>query len=542
MDFLDVRIEESEGLILAHSLPLADRILKKGRRISPDDIAALRAAQVRTVAAVRLGPDDVGEDEAAAILAERLMGPNIVRSAAFTGRVNLFSAVHGLAIYDRDRLDKMNLVDEAITVATVPPFEMLEPRQVVATVKVIPLAVDRRLVEACAAFAGAGTPLLSVQPFQPRQVGLILTELPRINPQLLERTALAMRERVESLGSAVVAEARCAHNEGAVERTIAKLVAQGCDFLLISGATATVDRRDVVPRGIERAGGQVEHFGMPVDPGNLLLLAYLGPVPIVDMPGCARTPKLNGLDWVLRRLLAGQRVSARDIMLTGAGGLLKDLPMRATRRDAQPPRERSPRQARFAAVIPATIAPNLYLDGAAALQPVSGRPMLRWVVEAALASRAEPVVMVAAGARAALDRALDGLAVRIVETEDPGLLPSLAAVRKILPPDIDGVLICPDGMTAITARHFERMMDAFDPDEGRGVCLPVYRTQRGHPQLWALPLFDQLARLPANDPDALRRLMTEHVDTIYEVVFDDPAVVEMMETPCGLDEIAAAAD
>jgi molybdenum cofactor cytidylyltransferase len=113
-----------------------------------------------------------------------------------------------------------------------------------------------------------------------------------------------------------------------VAEAVRKAVAAGCTLVMVSGASATVDRRDVVPDGITRAGGRIIHFGMPVDPGNLLLLAQLDEVTVIDLPGCARSPNYNGLDLVLARLAAGLAVTAEDIMDMGVGGLLKEIPTR----------------------------------------------------------------------------------------------------------------------------------------------------------------------------------------------------------------------
>jgi molybdenum cofactor cytidylyltransferase len=108
-------------------------------------------------------------------------------------------------------------------------------------------------------------------------------------------------------------------------------------LLLVSGIAATVDRRDVVPAAVVVAGGTVRHAGMPVDPGNLLVLAELrsadGLLPVVGIPTCARSPKLNGFDFVLRRLAAGEDVAAADIMAMGVGGLLTEIESRPMPRD-----------------------------------------------------------------------------------------------------------------------------------------------------------------------------------------------------------------
>src|SRR6202043_2447208 len=102
----------------------------------------------------------------------------------------------------------------------------------------------------------------------------------------------------------------------------------GIDILLIHGASAILDRRDVIPAAVIAAGGRVDHFGMPVDPGNLLLLGHVGTIPVLGLPGCARSPKVNGFDWVLERLVAGVPVGPREIMSMGAGGLLAEIPSR----------------------------------------------------------------------------------------------------------------------------------------------------------------------------------------------------------------------
>ena len=82
----------------------------------------------------------------------------------------------------------------------------------------------------------------------------------------------------------------------------------------------------MIPAAIVACGGEIDHFGMPVDPGNLMLMGRIGAVPVLGLPGCARSPKVNGFDWVLRRLLAGLPVDAADIMRMGVGGLLAEIP------------------------------------------------------------------------------------------------------------------------------------------------------------------------------------------------------------------------
>lgn len=303
MIFDEFRLDQAIGLILAHSLRLPDGAFKKGRQLSAEDVRRLQEAGLSTVIGARLEAGDVPEDEAADRVAAAIVGDNVIRSAAFTGRSNLFAATRGLVVIDRQRVDALNRIDEAVTVATVAPGDIVVPRQMVATIKIIPFAVPAAALERCLAFAAGAEGPIAVRPFQPHRVGLILTTLPGTKESVIEGTTAATRMRIEGLGGSLVVELRCPHRTAALAEAVAKAMAADCTLLLISGASANVDRRDVVPAAVVAAGGSVVHFGMPVDPGNLMLLARIGSVPVVGLPGCARSVKPNGLDWVLRRLM-----------------------------------------------------------------------------------------------------------------------------------------------------------------------------------------------------------------------------------------------
>jgi molybdenum cofactor cytidylyltransferase len=164
MRFADLPLAEAEGAILAHSVRAGDLAYKKGRRLSSEDLAALDAAGVRSVMAARLDPEDVHEDEAARVVAAAAAGAYLRVDKPFTGRVNLFAEQAGLVRLDAARIDRLNKVDEAITIATLPAFAPVEPKQMVATVKIIPFGVARPLVEQCAAVAAEGGPLVEIAP------------------------------------------------------------------------------------------------------------------------------------------------------------------------------------------------------------------------------------------------------------------------------------------------------------------------------------------------------------------------------------------
>jgi molybdenum cofactor cytidylyltransferase len=322
--FGSVPVAEAAGLISAHTVRREDITVRKGAVIGPEAAAGLARAGLSEIVAASLEPGDVGEDAAAAELAARLRGPNLRAEAPFTGRSNLFAATAGVLTLDPPRIDAVNAVDEAVTVATLPRFKPVIEGEMVATVKIIPYAVPGHvLARACTA---AQEGLLAVAPYRRRRVGVVSTRLPSLKEATIDKTLRVLSERLAPAGAAIVAETRVPHAHGAVAAALAEVIdAAEADLVVVFGASAIADRRDVVPAGIEAAGGRVAHLGMPVDPGNLLLVGARGDVPVIGAPGCARSPKENGFDWILHRLLADLAVTRADIVALGVGGLLMEI-------------------------------------------------------------------------------------------------------------------------------------------------------------------------------------------------------------------------
>src|SRR5215212_3069800 len=227
MRFDEIPLSEAAGAILAHSLKLGSAVLKKGRLLSPTDVELIADAGIDHVVAARLDPGDLREDHAADRVAAALAGENIAAAAAFTGRANLFAEARGLLVFDRDRLDRLNLVDESVTLGTLPPFAIVEPRQMVATVKIIPFAVPEQAVARAAAFAAEGGPLLRVAAFAPRRTALIQTRLPGLKESILDKTRAVTETRLGALGSALGSEERCDHSAASLAPVIAAAVRDG---------------------------------------------------------------------------------------------------------------------------------------------------------------------------------------------------------------------------------------------------------------------------------------------------------------------------
>jgi molybdenum cofactor cytidylyltransferase len=526
MHFDRFALEDALGAVLAHGIKAGEVVLRKGRRLSSEDIEHLSRAGLRFVVAARFEPDDVPENDAAARLAALAAGEAVETAPAFTGRANLHAAARGLLLVDVDRIDQLNSVDEAVTLATLPVNSVVEPGQMVATVKIIPFAIHSGLLGRCATLLGTRPPV-RIAAFRPWRARLIQTELPSLAAKVLDKTVRVTRDRLADVAGELVGETRCRHDPEAVAVAVREADAAGCDMLLIAGASAITDRADVLPAGIVAAGGRIEHFGMPVDPGNLLLLAHLRGRPVLGLPGCCRSPKLNGLDWVLQRLAAGIEVSGRDIMRMGVGGLLAEIPSRPQPRASDV--QAGP--AKAAALILAAGQSSRMGGPNKLLLPVGGKPMVRHVVEAALASQAAPVVVVLGHQQHEVRQALRGLKVRFAVNPDYalGLSTSLRTGLDALPLEVAGAVVCLGDMPRVSAGLIDRLVAAFDPVEGRGIVVPTWRGKRGNPVLWARTFFAEMQTV-AGDVGA-RHLIGLHAGAVVEVEAESDAALIDIDTP-----------
>ena len=329
MKFGRIRLDQAQGAILAHSHGPSG--LRKGRVLTAEDIVALAAAGVTEITAAQLDPGDLDENTAAARLTAALVptpeSQALSLTPAFTGRVNLNATGPGVVRLDSAAIHALNRVDPGITLATLPDLARVTKGTLVGTVKIISYAVAGAALEQAANLAHAA---IRVQPVTLRDAGLLLTTVPGQDPKLNAKAARVIAARMDALGMTLTTCEEVAHDEAAIAAALPRLPG---DMALILTGSATSDLHDTAPQGLRLAGGSVCRFGMPVDPGNLLFLGDLHGRPVIGLPGCARSPALNGADWVLERLACGLTVSADDIAAMGVGGLLKEIPQRPQRRE-----------------------------------------------------------------------------------------------------------------------------------------------------------------------------------------------------------------
>jgi len=335
--FEPVPLSEAEGKILGHNIAGENgkRLLRKGRQLTAADLENLRALGRQSVYVAQLEDTDVDENTAARRVAQAICGAGLTMPGAASGRANLLSSEMGILRVDAERLIQIN-ENNGFTLATLMNHTPVRARQIVGTVKIIPYAVPEPTVSEVEAIANSDSPIVRVDALRARDVGLILSGSLSVH-QKLSHDFVPLKERIENLGSAVTRTDFVALDDEVDEEALATMltrqIAAGIKMILLAGETAIMDEQDIIPRAIERAGGHVESVGAPVDPGNLLMLAYIGDVPVVGAPGCARSKKVNIVDWILPRLLVGDRLTRRDIVGLGHGGLLENVAERGMPRE-----------------------------------------------------------------------------------------------------------------------------------------------------------------------------------------------------------------
>jgi molybdenum cofactor cytidylyltransferase len=540
MKFGPVPVSDAEGALLVHGQTLGGQKYRKGRILTAEDISRLAADGVETVTVAIFEDGDVGENDAARRLADAMSGDGVRAGVAGTGRVNLFAMHDGIADIDPATIDKINAVDEGITASTLHPWDRVETGQVVATVKIIPFAVaEANLVRAeQSAFASNGG-RVGVRAYAPRRIALVQTRLPGLPERLIAKAEDVVRTRVEALGSELMYSCTIAHTSDGISDVIGTARDVGADIILVVGASATTDRRDVVPAGIEMAGGHILHFGMPVDPGNLTVLAELDGATILALPGSARSSRPGGNDILLERILAGIPVDGAHIMRMGVGGLLKEIPSRPLPRMKAAPRDRRAESGapRFAAVILAAGQSRRMGAENKLLIPVDGKPMIRHAIDAATQAGASPVIVVT-GHEA--ERVAEAAGEDVVLIHNPdyatGLSSSLKAGLGAVPDERDGALVALGDMPRVGTAHLKKLIAAFDPDEDHIICVPTWNGKRGNPVLWDRQFFEDMAGL-GGDVGA-KHLIGDNADVVCEVPMDDDGVLLDVDSPEALNALA----
>ena len=548
MKFGETDIEHCLGAVLAHSQKLGTRRIAKGTILDTELIDAFRAQGVGALVCAIPEAGDLDENIAAREIALQLAAgaatPSIEMSAAATGRVNFKAREAGILRYGRQALLAFNLVHEGVGLSLCAHNQLLQPGQMAATLKIIPYFLHGDIVQTLLKQLQSG-PIFTFHPIVPKKVHLIQTRGAALPEKVYEATEAVTRNRLHHLGCRLNDASVRAHRKDALMGEIQSARKSGAELVLICGGSAIADRQDVVPIAIEELGGQIDQLGLAVDPGNMLMVANWQGMPIIGMPGCARSPKLNGFDWVLHLLLAGIELSRYELADLAAGGLLGEIaarPMPRSHAVKEPSIPALPQK--IACILLAAGQSRRMGDANKLLMEIGSKPIIRHAAEALIAAGVGDIYVVTGHQAEVVRDCLAGLEIRFIDNPDyaTGQASSVACSVAYLPDQVSDVLIAlgdmplmqADLITALCQQHLQKSASGLPQ-----ITLPTYAplpasdtVKRGNPVMWSRAFFSELTALQGDEGG--RQILADYPAHIQHLHWPDARPFADVDTATAL--------
>ncbi len=519
MQFEERSVEASFGWSLAHSVACGSRRLAKGTILSEEIIDDLLQSGVTSVQVFRLDEHDYDEDTAAKVAAKLICGDNLAVTLEGRGRANLISNVDGIFI-PHQAIDDLNTLDDAFSAASLRPFSVVHTGQLVATIKLVPYGVAKSVLQDTDSLEKC-----RVAEFMPFEAALISS-----GNDMTEKTRTVLEKRINSVKGNIVSSYQVLHTVTDVTNMLHSSAKTNADLILMLGASAISDIRDTLPAALLSAGGSIEKLGMPADPGNLLMLGALGTKMVIGLPGCARSPSLNGFDWVLQRYAAKLKLDKDIIASMGTGGLLKEpVGRRVPRTDnAFSKGSDSPG---FAAIVLAAGRSTRAESAHKLLSLIGDTPVISATLSAIESAGAMNTVVVTGDAREKIEACTKGLAVDVVHNKDfkSGMGSSIAEGISAIRPESDYVFICLADMPFVQPATLKALMATAKTQNSSAIIVPTFNGKRGHPVLWDSKFIPELSRLSGDVGG--RNVMYHHREKIIEVPVQDPGILIDLDTP-----------
>jgi len=517
MQFKTLRVAEAVGWTLAHSIAVGANRIAKNSTITADIIEQLQEANIEAIQAYSLETSDIDENSAAKAIGGHIQGACIEVAAATHGRCNLHASSAGL-LFVEDKIDDLNTATPSVGIATLHKYTPVQQGQLVATVKIIPFGIEKNQLEAVLKIDAS----LKVKTYRQFTVALLSTGAP-----ITAKTVRVTKNRIESVRGSLEIMETCPHDVDSVTDKIREVAANRPDLLIVSGPSAISDYRDILPSALKKAGGDVLHLGMPVDPGNLLMLGKLNDMTVIGMPGCAKSPSLNGFDWVLERYAARLPLDAGTLQKMGIGGLLKETVGR--------PEPRAPVTAHAptttAAVVLAAGKSSRSGDTHKLLAMLDGKPVIEQSVIALKKAGLDEIHLVTGARAAEIETALNSQHIHFTHNADykSGMGTSLAAGISSLPDSCEQCLISLGDMPFVQTATIQTLQNAAVQISEADIFVPLFKGKRGNPVLWRKNQFEKLKQIKGDQGG--RSVMRSQENLVCEVPVDDPGVLIDLDTP-----------
>ena len=522
--------QNSIGAVLAQTYNLPGKIISKGTFVTNEIVAYFKTGKIKTILCAVPDEGDIHEDEAAEAISSAIDKNHIYADKASTGRVNFKSQSLCLVRYDRDLIKEVNLVDESIAFSIVEHNQLLAEGDLIATLKIIPFFMQKKYVDRVIKILAKDN-LFKIHSLKKKEVTLIQTCFEWQKKSIFTATSNVTKARLEALGCSLNKEKLINHDYDTLRTVIRSSVKSGPEILLISGASAITDRSDYIPKAILSEGGKIIQYGLAVDPGNLLLIGQVGNTTVIGMPGCARSPKLNGFDWVLQLLMADIPINREELADMGAGGLLMEIASRPLPRALA--KSVSKREKKVMGVILAAGNSTRMGKDNKLLRNIGDAPLIRNTAIEMLKSELDTCSIVLGYQSDKVADVIKDLNINLILNPlwKEGQASSLRAAINTLDSTYSDLLIMLGDLPGIKSSHINSVIEEHLLTDNRKskITIPSFKGQKGNPVIWGRSFFHDLSNLEGDVGG--RTLFSEHPAAINMLEMDDPWVVKDADTP-----------
>lgn len=320
----EINVEDAVGTVLVHDLTqiIYDKYkgarFKKGHVVTAEDIPVLISMGKKRLYVLEKGDTDVHEDQGAERIARAASGEGILISEPSEGKVELTAAYDGLLKINEERLEELLEQDE-VMFASIHGNRLVQKGDKLAGTRVIPLFVSEKSVKRSEAVC-AKDKIIEIKRLSQLKVGVVTTGSEIYSGEIEDKFGPVLVKKFEALGSKVAKHVFADDNAEMIASCIRDMLSQGMELVCVTGGMS-VDPDDKTPTAIRAAGGDIITYGVPVLPGAMFMLSYANEVPIVGLPGCVMYSRVSIFDLVIPRLLAGERVTKKELKKLAQGGL-----------------------------------------------------------------------------------------------------------------------------------------------------------------------------------------------------------------------------
>ncbi len=528
IEYLDPN--KSKGSILAQTYNLSGRTLSKGTHVSEEILELLNRENVKNILCAVPHEGDIHEDSAAEAISKALDENQLYAEEASTGRVNFRTPALSIVRYNRELIKKINLVDESIAFSIVEHNQLLAKNDLIATLKIIPFFVSKIYVEQVVSLI-AKNEIFKVHRLEEKKVELIQTYYDWQKRSIFKATSNVTSSRLDALGCPLQKETLIPHDHKSLCSEIKSSIDSGAQVLLISGASAITDRSDHIPKAILSVGGEIIQYGLAVDPGNLLLIGQIGNTTIIGMPGCARSPKLNGFDWVLQLLMANIPINKEELADMGAGGLLMEIASRPLPRALA--KSAKKREKKIMGIILAAGNSTRMGKDNKLLRNIGGASLVRNTAVEMLKSDLDSCSIVLGYQSDKVAAVIKDLNINLILNPfwEEGQASSLKAALNTLDTSYSDLLVMLGDLPGVKSKHINKIIEEHLLANNRKskITIPSFNGKKGNPVIWGRSFFPDLSNLEGDVGG--RALFGQHPAAINLIDMDDEAVVTDTDTP-----------